>query len=86
MRQMTAEEFEAALDQIGVTHRGFGRLVDLDERTVRRMVAGDREVMQSIAILITIMIKKKISVAQLLKLMGDPRDPREFTDQRVKEQ
>ena len=86
MHQMTAEEFRNALDQIGVTQAGFARLVELDERTVRRMAADDRDVMQPIAILLTIMIKKKISVAQLLKLMGDPRDPREFTDQRVKEQ
>jgi hypothetical protein len=42
--------------------------------------------MQPIAILLTIMIKKKITVAQLLKLMDDPRDPRDFGDQRVKEQ
>jgi len=84
MHQMTAEEFRNALDQIGVTQAGFARLVELDERTVRRMAADDRDVMQPIAILLTIMIKKKISVAQLLKLMDDDRDPSSFGDQRVK--
>ncbi|WP_065755220.1 hypothetical protein [Bradyrhizobium paxllaeri] len=84
MRKMTAEQFQAALDSLGVTHGGFGRLVDLNERTVRRMANNEREVMQSIAMLIWLIEKYDVTLPKLLKLMSDKRDPASFGDQRLR--
>ena len=38
---MTASELQAALDELGYSQRGFAHFARVDERTVRRWVAGD---------------------------------------------
>jgi len=37
---MTPTEFRAALARVGESQRGFARRVGVDERTVRRWIAG----------------------------------------------
>ena len=41
---MTAPEFRAALDRLGLTQTGAARLLGVDARTARRWALGEREV------------------------------------------
>jgi DNA-binding transcriptional regulator YiaG len=52
---MTAPEFRAALGRVGESQRGFARLVGVDERTVRRWVAGAAEVPLWVPLLLGLM-------------------------------
>jgi DNA-binding transcriptional regulator YiaG len=52
---MTAPELRAALGRVGESQRGFARLVGVDERTVRRWVAGAAEVPLWVPLLLGLM-------------------------------
>ena len=45
---MTANQFRATLARLGLSQRGASRLFDVNERTVRRWVAGDIAVPEGI--------------------------------------
>ena len=59
---MTANEYRAALDRLGLTQTGAAWLFRADERTSRRWARGERSVQGGVQILIELMLDRTISV------------------------
>jgi hypothetical protein len=58
---VTPKQFQEALDKLGVSQRGARLLLDVDERQIRRWVAGDSRIPSAVAKLLRLMIKHGIS-------------------------
>lgn len=59
---MTAKQFQAAIDRLGLSQVGAARLVGADPRTARYWAAGDRGVPECVAILLRLLVVGKITV------------------------
>ena len=59
---MTAKQFQAAIDRLGLSQVGAAKLVGADPRTARRWALGERSVPESVAIILRLMLAGKISV------------------------
>ena len=62
---MTANQFRAALDRLGLSQLGAARLFGTGERTPRRWALGERSVPPAIAILLRLLIAGKIGVEDI---------------------
>lgn len=62
---MTANQFRNALDRLGLSQLGAARLFDANDRTVRRWAIGERAVPTQVAILLRLLIAKKITIADV---------------------
>jgi len=58
---MTAKQFQAAIDRLGLSQVGVARLLGADPRTARRWALGERSVPEPIAILLKLMVAGKIT-------------------------
>jgi hypothetical protein len=58
---MTAKQFQAAIDRLGLSQVGAARLVGADPRTARRWSAGERTVPEPVAIILRLMLAGKIT-------------------------
>ncbi len=58
---MTAKQFQAAIDRLGLSQVGAARLVGADPRTARRWALGERSVPKSVAIILRLMLAGKIT-------------------------
>src|SRR5215470_20432856 len=62
---MTANEYRAALDRLGLTQTGVAWLFRPDERTSRRWARCERSVQGGVQILIELLLDRTISVRDL---------------------
>lgn len=58
---MTAKQFQAAIDRLGLSQLGAARLIDADGRTARRWALGERSVPPAVAILLRLLVAGKIT-------------------------
>jgi plasmid maintenance system antidote protein VapI len=58
---MTNQEYEAALNRLKLTQVGAARLLHVDARTSRRWIAGDRMVNPHVALVLRLLMAKKIT-------------------------
>lgn len=57
---MTPKQYQTAIDQLGLSQRGAGRFLGVDERTSRKWIAGDSRIPESVAKLLRLMVKLEI--------------------------
>lgn len=65
---MTANQYRAALDKLGLSQRGAGSLFEVDERTSRRWALGERTIPPCVSIVLRLMVAGKITVADVLSV------------------
>ena len=65
---MTAKQFQAAIDRLGLSQVGAARLVGADPRTSRKWAAGDNAVPECVAILLRLMLAGKITAEDVNKV------------------
>ena len=58
---MTPKQYIDAIDRVGLSQRAAGGFFGVDERQSRRWVAGDSAVPESVAKLLRLMIRLKLS-------------------------
>jgi hypothetical protein len=61
---MKAREFAAALDRLGLSVYASGKVIGLSLRQSQRVAAGESPVPRPVAKLITLLLKKKITVEE----------------------
>lgn len=59
--KMTPKQLDDALDRVGISQRKAGPFFGVDERQVRRWIAGDARIPESVAKLLRVMIANKIA-------------------------
>lgn len=59
---MTANQFRSAIDRLGLSQVGAARLVGADPRTGRRWARDERPVPKCVAILLRLLLAKKITI------------------------
>lgn len=62
---MTANQFRHAIDRLGLSQVGAARLVGADPRTGRRWALDERPVPECVAILLRLLLKGKITIADV---------------------
>ena len=62
---MTANEYRAALDRLGLTHVRAAHLFRADERTSRRWASGERWVQPGVQVLIELLLNGTITERDL---------------------
>jgi DNA-binding transcriptional regulator YiaG len=62
---MTKKQFTAALNSLGIPQQQFAEAIRVNERTVRNWVSGRSEVPTVIAVLINLMIERKLTLEDL---------------------
>jgi len=70
MPRMTVSEFNAALDTLGLTQVSFSRLLDYNDRTVRMWVAGKLNIPRVVAVLLRLMLARRIKPLRLAEIAG----------------
>lgn len=58
---MTAKQFQAAIDRLGLSQVGAARLFGADPRTARRWALGERSIPEPVAILLRLMLSGKLT-------------------------
>lgn len=59
---MTANQFRTAIEKLGLSQVGAARLVGADPRTCRRWALDERPVPECVAILLRLLLAKKITI------------------------
>ena len=73
---MTADEYRAAIEALGLTQVAAGRLVGATDRASRRW-AGGGEIPGSVAILLRLLLSKRIAISDVVAAGGAaPAPPR----------
>lgn len=62
MTPMTTEEYRAALDKLDINQQAAGRLFAVGSRTARRWALGEARIPMPVAMLLRLMLKKKIKL------------------------
>lgn len=62
---MTAKQFQAAIDRLGLSQVGAAKLLGADPRTARRWALGERSVPEPVAILLRLMLAGKITAEDI---------------------
>ncbi len=57
---MTPKQYADAIEKLGLSQRGAGRFLGVDERTSRKWIAGDARIPESAAKLLRLMVRLKI--------------------------
>lgn len=68
---MTPDAFRAALAALGLTQvgvNGADRFLGVDGRTVRRWISGELSIPGSVAMLLRVMLARRLSVATVRKI------------------
>lgn len=81
MKPMTAKQYVAALEALGMTQRGAARFLGIDERTSRRWANNEQDVHLSVALLLRVMVESKITPEEAYQLAG-LKVTEQFSDQR----
>lgn len=68
---MTPTELRHAIDRLGLSQVGLATFLNVDPRTARRWAAGDLPVPRAVALLLHIMIAKRLSVARVEAISGE---------------
>ena len=58
---MTANQYRAAIERLGLSQRKAGAFLGVDERQSRRWAAGDAGIPESVAKLLRLMIRLEIA-------------------------
>lgn len=58
---MTPKQFRSALDRLGLSQLGAGRMFGTGERTPRRWISGDTPIPDTVAALLNLMLAGKIT-------------------------
>lgn len=67
---MTANQFRTALDRLGLSQLGAARVFNANDRTVRRWAIGERSVPSGVAIVLRLLLAKKITIADVENAAG----------------
>jgi len=67
---MRPARFLVLLEKLGFTQRGAGRFLGVTDRTIRSMIAGDASISPSTAMLLELLLERKIAPEHALKLIG----------------
>jgi hypothetical protein len=59
---MTAKQFQAAIDRLGLSQVAAARLFGSDPRTARRWALGERDVPECVAIVLRLLLAGKITI------------------------
>lgn len=59
---MTTDEYRAALDKLGISQLAAGRLFSVGSRTSRRWALGEARVPMAVAMMLRLMLKKKLTL------------------------
>ena len=62
---MTGEQFQAAIDALGLSQMAASRFLKVAPRTARRYISGETVIPHGVALLLALMIERKITPAQL---------------------
>jgi len=62
---VTANQFRAALDRLGLSQLGAAKLFGSNDRTVRRWAIGERSVPIGIAVLLRLLAAGKITIQDI---------------------
>lgn len=62
---MTANQFRAALDRLELTQTSAAKILDANDRTVRRWASDERSVPVQVGILLRLMVSGKITPADV---------------------
>ena len=62
---MTPKQYAAVIEKIGLSQRGAGKFLGVDERTSRKWVAGDARIPQAVGMLLRLMVKLKLNPSDL---------------------
>lgn len=57
---MTPKQYADAIERLGLSQRGAGKFLGVDERTSRKWIAGDARIPESAAKLLRLMLRLKI--------------------------
>ncbi len=58
---MTPKQFADAIERLGLSQRGAGKFLGVDERTSRKWIAGDARIPEAVAKLLRLMIRLKVT-------------------------
>lgn len=58
---MTPKQYADAIDKLALSQRASGRFLGVDERTVRKWIAGDARIPEAVAKLLRLMVSRKIT-------------------------
>jgi DNA-binding transcriptional regulator YiaG len=58
---MTPKQYAEAIEHLGLSQRGAGKFLGVDERTSRKWIAGGARIPGSVAKLLRLMVRLKIS-------------------------
>lgn len=58
---MTPKQYAEAIDRLGLSQRAAGKFLGVDERTSRKWIAGGARIPESVALLLRLMIRLKLS-------------------------
>lgn len=62
---MTPKQYQDAIDRLGLSQRKSADIVGVTERQVRKWIAGDNRIPESVARLLRLMIKHGIDPAEV---------------------
>ena len=57
---MTPKQYADAIERLGLSQRGAGKILGVDERTSRKWIAGDARIPESAAKLLRLMVRLKL--------------------------
>ena len=57
---MTPKQYAEAIERLGLSQRGAGKFLGVDERTSRKWIAGDARIPESAAKLLRLMVQLKL--------------------------
>lgn len=67
---MTANQYRAAIGRLDLSQVGAARLVGADPRTGRRWALGEVRIPECVAILLRLLVAKKITIADVENAAG----------------
>jgi len=83
---MKPKEYREHLDALGMTITSARHMLKSGERTVRRFASGEAHIPFSVEALLRVMVKYKITPAEILKLAGTKPPAVGFGDRRFKDE
>jgi DNA-binding transcriptional regulator YiaG len=57
---VTPKQYADAIERLGLSQRGAGKFLGVDERTSRKWIAGDARIPESAAKLLRLMVKMEL--------------------------
>lgn len=67
---MTPKQYADAIERLGLSQRAAGAFLGIDERQSRRWIAGDARIPESVAKLLRLMIKLKLTPEEVQRNRG----------------